>query len=102
MKKEHKKIIPRDDISYAFIKYLERELSKAGFKSRFEHMDPGGTDVHNYESGDKRTVVVTRNRIENDKDELKISSEWDGLAALLDSAADSFGREISRMIKEGK
>jgi hypothetical protein len=94
-------IIPHDDLSSAFLKYFEKTLADEGFHRSFEHMDPGGVDIYRYQSKDKRTIVVTRKQMEDDKEELKISSEWDGLSKLVSKAADEFGSNIAAMIKKG-
>lgn len=89
-------------MSSAFLKHFEKALDKTGFGRSFEHMDPGGVDIYRYQSKEGMTVVVTRTQMEDDKEELKISSEWNGLSDLVDSAADAFGKDISSMIKRGR
>jgi len=94
--------IPREDISFAFIDHLEKKLKEAKFEKSFQHQDPGGVDVYRYQKNKVQTIVITRSRSDVANDELNISSEWDGLPALIDGAADSFGRDIAQIIKRGR
>lgn len=101
-KANYRATIPHDELSYAFIKYLEKMLADAGFERSFEHMDPGGVDVYRYQAKGGHTVLVTRTQLSGCKDELRISSEWNGLNNLVENAADAFGREIATNIKQGR
>lgn len=94
--------LPHDDLSFAFIKFFERSLEKAGFERSFERMDPSGMDVYQYKAKEGHQLMVTRTQSKGDIDELKISSEWRGLADLIDTAADAFAKDIASSIKQGR
>lgn len=101
-KNNYVSFIPHDEISISFLKYLEAALSASGFEKGFEHLDPGGVDVYRYQTKSGTTIVITKMQLKGGNDELKISSEWDGLSNMIDEAADNFGREIAIMIKKGR
>lgn len=94
--------LAHDYLSFAFTKFLERSLEKAGFERSFERMDPSGMDVYQYKAKEGHQVMITHTRSEGDKDELKISSEWNGITDLVDTAADAFAKDIASSIKQGR
>jgi len=98
----YKSVVPHDEVSTAFMKYFENTLADAGFERGFEHMDPGGVDIYRYQSKEGVTVIVTRTHLSGDRDELNISSEWNGLRELVERTADAFGKDIATKIKQGR
>lgn len=94
--------LPHDDLLFSFIKFLGKSLEEAGFEKSFERMDPAGMDVYRYQAKEGLSVMITRTQSGGDKDELKISSEWNGLADLVDRAADDFAKGIALRIKQGR
>jgi len=92
-------LIPHEGISNAFIKSFAALLVKSGFERQFEHMDPGGLDVHLYQSKDGSKIVITLTGSEHHMDALTVSSDWPGLKALFEEGVEEFARQISETVK---
>jgi hypothetical protein len=101
MKSIHEIILPHDEISFHFIKFLSQTLENMGFTKSFEHMDPGGVDTYRYETKDGQTVVITRTFSSGEKVEIKIQAGSKIIGELINKAADNFGRTIADSIKKG-
>lgn len=94
--------MPHDDVAHAFLKFLNDILVKAKFEKKFERLDPGSMDMYRYINKKGYTIVITRVPIEEDKEELKITSEHFDISKILDKAADAFGKHIAKAIKSGR
>lgn len=102
MKTNHQIVLPKDEISFHFIKLLTKTLEDIGFSKTFEHMDPGGIDTYRYETKDGRTFIITRTYMGSDKVELKIQSSIENISDLINKVADDFGRLLADSIKKGE
>ena len=100
--KSYRVLFPHDDVSIAFIKFLDMVLVKAKFEKIFERMDPGGVDVSRYQNKKGQFLLITRSPIDQDNDELKISSDEIKLKPIIERAANAFGRHLAQLIKTGR
>lgn len=94
-------VFPHDDILHHYIKLLGNELVKEGFELSLQHRDSGGIDVFTYRDALQRCVSIARKMLPDDQQELRISSEWEGIPQAIDAAVKSFNENIIQSIEKG-
>ncbi|MFH1874596.1 MAG: hypothetical protein ABH859_05355 [Pseudomonadota bacterium] len=102
MKNNYRVLFPPNDASFSFMNFLESILLSKGFERKLSHQDPGSLDVYQFEDKQGHIISFIRDAQENDKDELKISSNWKEIYNIVDKAAEEFGKYVAKTIKDGK
>lgn len=102
MNSSYRVLFPHDDVAVAFLKFLEKVLTKAKFEKIFERMDPGSVDMYRFHNKKDQCLVITRSPVEQDNDEIIISSDEIDVDKIIERAANAFGRHIAELIKSGR